>query len=107
MKKIRLFSLSMLFILSLSVANASNGEKITKENIHSKTEAEIADRVETLKNRVEEIKAMDRTGMSSTEKRAYKDELKEIHKELKTAGSTVTISIGALIIIILLLILIF
>ncbi len=59
-----------------------------------------------LVQRLEEIKAMDRSNMSRTEKRALRQEVKGIKKELATAGGGVYLSVGAIIIVILLLILI-
>ena len=59
-----------------------------------------------LVHRLEEIKAMDRSNMSRTEKKALRQEVKGIKKELATAGGGVYLSVGAIIIVILLLILI-
>ena len=57
-------------------------------------------------NRLEEIKSMDRSNMTRTEKRALRKEVKSIKTELATAGGGVYLSVGAIIIVILLLILI-
>ena len=56
-------------------------------------------------NRLDEIKAMDKTNMSSVEKKELRKEVRTIKKELKSTGNGVYLSIGAIIIIILLLIL--
>ena len=70
----------------------------------AKTEAEA--HAAKLINRLEEIKAMDRSNMTRSEKRALRKEVRGIEKELKTTGGGVYLSVGAIIIIILLLILI-
>lgn len=107
MTTIKKHLLTGILVLFVTVGFAHSGnDKITKENVGTKTETEIAERVEVLKSRIEEIKSKDLSSLDRSERKAYKDELKEIKKELKTAGSTVTISVGALIIIILLLIII-
>lgn len=69
-----------------------------------KTDAEAA-RAQVLLNRLDEIKAMDRSSMTHTEKKALRKEVKEIKSELRSTGNGIYLSIGAIIIIILLLIL--
>ncbi len=96
--------LSTVLLLGITVSFANTSDKITKENIHLKSEAEINTRVETLKSRITEIRDTDLSSLERSERKEIKKELKEIKKELKTAGSTVTISLGAAIIILLLLI---
>jgi hypothetical protein len=54
-------------------------------------------------NRLEEIKAMDKSVMTRSEKKALRDEVKEI-KRVQSSGG-VFLSVGAIIIIVLLLIL--
>lgn len=55
--------------------------------------------------RLEELKAMDKTEMSSGEKKALRQEVRGIKKELRAVSGGVYLSIGAIIIIVLLLIL--
>ncbi|MBL0357896.1 MAG: hypothetical protein IPP72_13905 [Chitinophagaceae bacterium] len=55
--------------------------------------------------RISEIKAMDKTTLSSTEKKDLRKELRTIKKELKKSNGGVYLSVGGIIIIILLLIL--
>jgi len=64
----------------------------------------VPENVQLLINRVEEIKAMDLSTLTVTEKKALKKELKGIKSELKVVTG-VYLSIGAIIIIILLLLL--
>jgi len=65
----------------------------------------IADKAKTLVLRLNEIKAMDKSDMKSSEKKALRKEVRSIKRELQTMGSGLYISLGAVIIIALLLIL--
>lgn len=60
----------------------------------------------TITNRVAEIQSMDKTNLSTAEKRELKKELKEMKHQADGLGKGVYLSVGAIIIIILLLILI-
>ena len=62
-------------------------------------------RAQQLVQRLEEINALDKSGMSRLEKKGLRKEVKEIKKEMKVISGGVYLSIGAIIIIILLLIL--
>jgi hypothetical protein len=62
--------------------------------------------ISSLTYRLEEIKAMDKSKLSSTERKELKNEVRTIKKQLKAVGGGVYLSAGAIIIIILLLILI-
>lgn len=63
-------------------------------------------RATEMKERLEEIKAMDFKSMSKGEIKSIKTEMKEMKEEAKKANNGVYLSLGAIIIIILLLILI-
>ena len=67
---------------------------------------EVPARVKVLLDRVDEIRAMDRSKLTRVERKALRKELREINTELKSTGNGIYLSIGAIIIIILLLILI-
>ena len=60
---------------------------------------------QVLLNRLDEIKAVDKTKLTSAEKKEMRKEVKSIKKELKTMNQGVYLSVGAIIIIVLLLIL--
>lgn len=65
---------------------------------------ETTNRVQEITNRVMEIRAMDKSSLSSKEKKELRKELKSLKKEAAKAQG-VYLSIGAIIIIVLLLIL--
>lgn len=96
------------FAVALSVSPMAYAGPIVPpdpiENMESKTEAESA-RAAMLIDRLEEIKAMDKSEMSRSEKKELRKEVKAIKSELKSTGNGVYLSVGAIIIIILLLIL--
>lgn len=104
--KTRLVALIFMFALTAGTASASIiADKPPKEKTNDLTEAQKA-RIESLKRRVEEIRAMDRSKLSKAERKDLRQELRDMNKEAKAAGSRgVYLSIGAVIIIVLLLIL--
>lgn len=62
-------------------------------------------RAALLNERLQEIKAMDKSDLAGSEKRALRKEVKEIKKELATMSGGVYLSVGAILLIALLLIL--
>ena len=56
-------------------------------------------------SRLDEIKAMDKSNLTSPEKKALRKEVREIKNELKRNSGGIYISVGALLIVIILLIL--
>jgi len=89
-------------MLGLSVNTVSAAT--TKDKVEMTSEQKAL--VEKITNRVEEIKAMDKSNMSRAEKKELRNELREMKKQARAAGGGVYLSVGAIIIIILLLILI-
>ncbi len=59
-----------------------------------------------LTNRLEEIKKLDKSVMSGSEKKTLRKEVREIRKEMKQMNGGVYLSVGALLIVILILVLI-
>jgi hypothetical protein len=97
----------MLPALHLHAAdgNATSFEVPSREAVAHMTREQKEARLAAIKERVNEIKAMDRSMLSKDERKALRRELRAMHKEAK-AITGVYISVGALIIIILLLIII-
>jgi len=67
---------------------------------------EMTERVNVLMNRLNEIKDMDKSDLSRSDKKELRKEVKAIKEELRSTGNGVYLSVGAIIIIILILILI-
>jgi len=74
------------------------------ENVRPTTETP-EQKLERFNRRVEEIKAMDKSNLSRSEKKALKKEVREIRDEAKALGGGVYISAAALLVIILLIVL--
>lgn len=90
-----------LMSLTFTPMHASNDKLVTP----IETAAANA-HVESLVNRLNEIKDMDKSDMSRAEKRELRKEVKSIKADLKSSGNGIYLSVGAIIIVILLLILI-
>jgi len=98
MKKINF--LALLMFISLSVSPAFAGKSESKNATTELTKDEVS----SLTSRVEEIRDMDKSNLSASEKSELKSELKEIKETMKSepyiyiGGSTVLILIIVLII---------
>jgi hypothetical protein len=86
-------------------ANIGPLAPLTKEAILAMTPEEKQARLVEIKARVEEIKALDKSTMTTAERKAYKAELKEMKKESKLIDPTIYI-IGAVIVAIVIIVLI-
>ncbi|WP_321288849.1 hypothetical protein [uncultured Sunxiuqinia sp.] len=109
MKKIAFFVFLMIFAFSTTsvFANDSKENSLSGSNA-TKTEAEnklSKEEINKLVDRIEEIREMDTSEMTSKEKRALRKEVKEIKKNVKKHGGTIYIGGSTLLIIILLIIL--
>lgn len=102
MKKF-VYALVLVFTLGISTNTVSAA---TKNEPKTELTAEQKVQFEKLVNRVEEIRAMDKSNLNRTEKRALRKELKEMKEQARALNQGVYLSVGAIIIIILLLILI-
>jgi len=106
MKKIVL-SLMVVCMLLAFYPSQSNAKTITTPTSIVTDEAKEATRAKTLLLRLDEINAMDKSILKSSEKRVLRKEVRSIKKELATMNNGVYFSVGAIIIIVLLLVLIF
>ena len=95
----------MMMVLSLSVVPTQMLAAETTPTSVSNTPKEVPAEVKVLLNRLDEIKAMDKSELTSTEKKELRKEVRAIKTELKSTGNGVYLSVGAIIIVILLLIL--
>jgi hypothetical protein len=82
-----------------------NAEGRPVPNASAPNAAAASVKAETLLKRLDEIKALDQSTLSRSEKQQLRKEVRSIKKELKTNSGGVYLSVGAAIIIVLLLIL--
>lgn len=101
MKK-QIYFLATAFMLMLATPSVMANEAKAKPEM---TERQVA-RMEEISRRVEEIKGMDRSQLSSQDRKDLRNELLQMKKEAKATSGGVYLSVGAIIIIILILILI-
>lgn len=109
MKRTLFFAVVMIFSLSSTLAFAGNENlKSEAENsaIPVKTENRLSEEeISRLTERAEEIRDMDKSEMSSKERKELRKELKGIKENVKKSGGAIYIGGGTLLLIILLIIL--
>ncbi|NCO63250.1 MAG: hypothetical protein GW839_11390 [Flavobacteriales bacterium] len=95
------FHLIVVLLLSLftSTAMATGKNLVAKD----KPNTEILAEIKTLLNRIDEIKAIDKSTLKSSERKELRKEVREIKKEIKAKGGGLYLSAGAIIIILLVL----
>ena len=103
MKKVTFYL--MMMVLSLGVIPTQMLAAEKNPTAINNTTKEIPAEVKVMLNRLDEIKAMDKSNMTSVEKKELRKEVRAIKTELKSTGNGVYLSVGAIIIVILLLIL--
>jgi hypothetical protein len=102
MKK-KLMSVALVALL-FSASPIKAEETTTNPPKTTLTESEKAEKIASLTIRLEEIKASDKTNLNRAEKKALRNEVKSIKREVHRVDGGVYISLGAIIIIVLLLI---
>lgn len=94
------FALLMVFALS---APATFGANKSKNHASDKVENKLSEaEVTRLTKRVEEIRDMDKSNLTVTEKRELRKELKTTKENVRKDGGYIYISVGTVILIILL-----
>lgn len=106
--KFYLALIALLFSLTAITANAASTSKdIISSTSVNMTEEQKNARIEEMKDRVMEIKKMDRSSLSSQDKKDLRKELKGMNKEAKELGNGgVYFSLAGILIVVLVLILI-
>ncbi|WP_318543313.1 hypothetical protein [Marixanthotalea marina] len=96
----------MLFAVSFSsTVMASEKEPVLNNAEAKKVETEeIPEEIQIMLDRLEEIKAMDRSSLKREERKELREEVREIKSTLRAKGGGLYISAGAIIIILLLII---
>lgn len=98
MKHVNLFrAFLLIIIIVLGAPNVNASPRV--EPIGQK------EQIQRLENRLEEIKAIDKSKLSKDEKKALRGEVKQIKKEMKEISGGVYLSVGAILLIALLIIL--
>jgi hypothetical protein len=90
--------LVIVLMLGTAPVISANAKEVTPIETKEQTAAR-------LQNRLEEIKSMDKSTMTKSEKKALRGEVRAIKKELKAISGGVYLSVGAILLIALLLIL--
>jgi hypothetical protein len=104
MKKRIICMMTAVSLLSF-VPTTSKAENVLKPKEKVELTAEQAQQAQVMMNRLEEIKAMDKSNMTRAEKKALRKEVKTIKAAMADLNGGVYLSVGAIIIIVLLLIL--
>ena len=103
MKKF-IYSLALIFMLGVSANTVLAAEKSEKNKTEMTAEQKV--QLKRITDRVEEIRDMDKSNLTKSDRKELRKELREMKKEARAMGGGVYLSVGAIIIIILLLILI-
>lgn len=104
--KIVLLAFTLMFSVSTTINAAPATKKELAEKVMAMTAEQKEARIAEMKQRVEVIKAMDRSQLTKAERKALRNELRNMNKEAKAISSGgIYLSLGAIIVIILLLIL--
>lgn len=104
MKKLTLYLMMMILSLSFFPNQTFASEK--NPTTVPVTPTEMPAEIKALFTRLEQIKAMDKSGLKSSEKKELRKEVRAIKAKLRASNRGVYLSVGAIIIIILLLIII-
>jgi hypothetical protein len=106
MKKLAIYLMTALVLLTFTPTQMRAGTEPISSTITEPKTAESKEEADALIARLGEIKNMDRSNLSSSEKKQLRKEVRATKSRLKELNGGVYLSAGAIIIIILLLILI-
>jgi hypothetical protein len=104
MKKIAFYIMTAIMLLSITATPASASHEMNRVALTGNEKIESAE-AQAMLSRLEEIKAMDKSNMTSKEKRELRKEVRSIKKSMAELNGGIYLSVGAIIIIVLLLIL--
>ena len=105
----KLFAILLLFASLTPVM--TSGKSLEEKETESETEVTVISsetrdaEISAMLNRLDEIKAMDMSALSVSEKRELREEVRDIKKAARESNKGIYLSVGAIIIIVLLLIL--
>jgi len=105
--KAKIYSLLTVLLLAFTFSSSVSAATVADKPTKNYTDEEITLRMNEMRERVKEIKELNKSELSRKEKKELRKELREMNKEARAFGERgVYLSVGAIIIIILLLILI-
>jgi hypothetical protein len=104
MKKLTLCIVTAMLLFAFIPIQLKAGTD-TKSSVKATTETIEVTEVEVIEARLEEIKEMDKSELTSVEKRELRKEVRTLKSDLKTLGGGIYISVGGAILIVLILIL--
>jgi len=105
--KAKIYSLLTILLLAFTFSSSVSAATLADKPTKNYTDEEISLRMNEMRERVKEIKGMNKSELTGKEKKALRKELRDMNKEAKQFGQRgVYLSVGGIIIIILLLILI-
>lgn len=103
MKTLKIWIMAAMLLLSFVSTELSAGSDVSPVGKVS-TETPESARAKVLLNRLEEIKALDKSKLTSAQKKQLRMEVKSSKKELNELGGGIYLSVGAIILILVLLI---
>lgn len=104
MKKITFYVITAIMLLSITTTPVSASHEMNNVALVGNEKIESAE-AKAMMSRLEEIKAIDKSNMTSKQKRELRKEVRSIKKSMSELSGGVYLSVGAIIIIVLLLIL--
>lgn len=106
-RNVAILAFTLLALFTSVTTYAKNGKDYWKEKVVNMTEAQKEARITEMKARVEAIKDMDKSELSKAERKALRQELRDMNNEAKAIGNGgIYISLAGILIIVLVLILI-
>lgn len=105
MKKFTSIILGVFLLLSFLPSDSKAGMLPSRASVPT-SKIPVSDEAKTLINRLEEIKEMDKSGMSLYEKKQLRVEKKTARQDLKDMGYGVYLSVGVLLLIIIIILLV-
>lgn len=105
--KVKIYMMLAMMMLAFTFGPTVSAKPVDEPAPKTFTDEEIEIRMNEMRQRVKEIKEMDKSELTRSERKALRQELRDMNKEARAFGERgVYLSVGAIIIIILLLILI-
>lgn len=92
----------MILLVSLAAFTTVNASEKKPATTPTEMPAEIPAEIKVMLDRLDEIKAMDKSALDRYEKKALRKEVRAMKSQIRTSGNGIYITTGALIVILLL-----